>query len=119
MDKALADATNTENSSIKTYEALMASKKKEVEALTKEIEVKLTRVGELSVEVVQMKNDLTDTQEQLVEDKKFLANMEKDCAAKAGEYEVVVKTRQEELLALADFLAWRAFECCRAGPCGG
>merc|ERR1719261_1079422 len=59
-------------------------------------------VGELSVEIVQMKNDLTDTQEQLVEDKKFLANMEKDCAAKAGEYEVVVKTRQEELLALAD-----------------
>lgn len=102
MDKALADATNTENSAIKTYEALMAAKKKEVEALTKEIEVKLTRVGELSVEVVQMKNDLTDTEEQLVEDKKFFANMEKDCATKADEYAVVVKTRQEELLALAD-----------------
>jgi len=102
MNKALGDATSEENAAIATYDSLMASKKKEVEALTKEIEVKLTRVGELSVEIVQMKNDLTDTQEQLLEDKKFLANMEKDCAAKAGEYEVVVKTRQEELLALAD-----------------
>jgi septal ring factor EnvC (AmiA/AmiB activator) len=102
MSKALGDATSEENAAIATYNSLMASKKKEVEALTKEIEVKLMRVGELSVEIVQMKNDLTDTQEQLVEDKKFLANMEKDCAAKSGEYEVVVKTRQEELLALAD-----------------
>ena len=98
----MGDATAEENSAIATYDALMASKKKEVEALTKEIEVKLMRVGELSVEIVQMKNDLTDTQEQLMEDKKFLANMEKDCAAKSGEYEIVVKTRQEELLALAD-----------------
>merc|ERR1719453_1841451 len=102
MSKALGDATAEENAAIATYTASMASKKKEVEALTAEIEVKLTRVGELSVEIVQMKNDLTDTQEQLLEDKKFLANMEKDCASKAGEYEVVVKTRQEELLALAD-----------------
>jgi chromosome segregation ATPase len=102
MSKALGDATAEENAAIATYDSLMASKKKEVQALTKEIEVKLTRVGELSVEVVQMKNDLTDTQEQLVEDQKFLGNMEKDCAAKSGEYEVVVKTRQEELLALAD-----------------
>jgi len=102
MNKALADATAEENEAIATFNALMSSKKKEVQALTKEIEVKLTRVGELSVEIVQMKNDLTDTQEQLVEDQKFLANMEKDCASKAGEYEIVVKTRQEELLALAD-----------------
>jgi len=102
MTKSLGDATAEENASIATFDALMASKKKEIQALTKEIEVKLTRVGELSVEIVQMKNDLTDTQEQLLEDQKFLGNMEKDCASKAGEYEIVVKTRQEELLALAD-----------------
>jgi len=102
MTKALGDATASEDSAIAAYTGLMASKKKEIQALTKAIEVKLTRVGELSVEIVQMKNDLTDTQEQLLEDKKFLANMEKDCAAKAGEFEIVVKTRQEELLALAD-----------------
>jgi chromosome segregation ATPase len=82
MQKASGDATAEENAAIATYDSLIASKKKEVQALTNEIEVKLTRVGELSVEIVQMKNDLTDTQEQLLEDKKFLGNMEKDCASK-------------------------------------
>merc|ERR1719408_208062 len=80
----------------------MAAKTKEVNALTKAIEEKMTRVGELAVEIVQMKNDLGDTAEALVEDKKFLADLEKNCAAKSKEWEVIVKTRNEELLALAD-----------------
>lgn len=43
-----------------------------------------------------------DTAEALEEDKKFLADMEKNCATKTAEWEVIVKTRNEELLALAD-----------------
>jgi len=80
----------------------MAAKTKEVNANTKAIESKTTRSGELAVEIVQMKNDLGDTAEALAEDKKFLADMEKNCASKTGEWEVIVKTRNEELLALAD-----------------
>merc|ERR1712159_799388 len=49
-----------------------------------------------------MKNDLGDTAEALVEDKKFLADLEKTCATKTAEWEDIVKTRNEELLALAD-----------------
>jgi len=49
-----------------------------------------------------MKNDLGDTAEALVEDKKFLADLEKNCATKQAEWEEIVKTRNEELLALAD-----------------
>jgi chromosome segregation ATPase len=92
----------TEEAAIKAYDELMAAKTKEVNALTKAIEEKMTRVGELAVEIVQMKNDLGDTGEALVEDKKFLADMEKNCATKTEEWEVIVKTRNEELLALAD-----------------
>merc|ERR1740127_95832 len=62
----------------------------------------MVRTGELAVEIVQMKNDLTDTQEALIEDQAFLKDMEKNCATKADEWEVIVKTRSEELLALAD-----------------
>jgi len=80
----------------------MAAKKKEVNALTKEIEIKLTRIGDLGVEIAEMKNDLGDTQEALVEDKKFLANLEENCEKKKKEWEVIVKTRAEELAALAD-----------------
>merc|ERR1719324_2366703 len=49
-----------------------------------------------------MKEDLDDTGKALLEDKKFLANMEKDCAIKGEEHEANMKLRSEELLALAD-----------------
>jgi len=70
--------------------------------LTKEIETKLERVGTLGVEIAQMKNDLGDTEEALIADKEFLANLDKNCETKKKEWEVVVKTRAEELAALAD-----------------
>merc|ERR1719272_2268626 len=102
MAADIAEEQAAEAAAIKAYDALVAAKTKEVNALTKAIEEKMTRVGELAVEIVQMKNDLGDTAEALVEDKKFLADMEKNCAAKTAEWEVIVKTRNEELLALAD-----------------
>merc|ERR1711894_425148 len=80
----------------------MAAKTKEVNALTQEIETKLTRIGDLGVEIAQMKNDLGDTQEALIADKKFLDNLEENCEKKKKEWEVIVKTRAEELAALAD-----------------
>merc|ERR1719506_2882330 len=102
MTADFAEEKATEEAAIKAYEELMAAKTKEVNALTKAIEEKMTRVGELAVEIVQMKNDLGDTAEALAEDKKFLADMEKNCATKKAEWEEIVKTRNEELLALAD-----------------
>jgi len=102
MTADIAEEKAAEEKAIAAYDELMSSKTKEVNALTKAIEEKMTRVGELAVEIVQMKNDLGDTAEALVEDKKFLADLEKNCAKKQEEWEVIVKTRNEELLALAD-----------------
>jgi hypothetical protein len=102
MTASLTESTNAENAAITAYDSLMAAKTKEVNALTQALEDKMTRVGELAVQIVQMKNDLGDTEEALIEDKKFLADMEKNCAKKEAEWEVIVKTRSEELLALAD-----------------
>jgi len=102
MAAGLAEATKAEEAAIAIYEKLMAAKKKEVIALTKEIEIKLTRIGDLGVEIAEMKNDLGDTQEALIADKKFLANLEENCDKKKKEWEVIVKTRAEELAALAD-----------------
>merc|ERR1712061_110674 len=48
------------------------------------------------------KNDLGDTAEALAEDKKFLVDLEKNCETKQEEWATIVKTRNEELLALAD-----------------
>jgi chromosome segregation ATPase len=100
MDKAYAEMVAQEEAAIKAYEELMAAKKKEIEALTKAIEEKMVRVGELGVEIVSMKNDLTDTEEALIEDTKFLADLKKNCASKTKEWDERCKTRSEELRAL-------------------
>merc|ERR1711963_1305632 len=95
MSATLSDA-------IGTYEGLMKAKKKEVSALTATIEAKTKQIGELGVEIVNMKEDLDDTGASLAEDKKFLAELEKNCATKTAEWEERSKTRAEELVALAD-----------------
>jgi len=102
MSGDLKSLTDDEKAAIVSYDQLEAAKRKEVAALNKEIETKLSRVGQLSVEIVQMKNDLTDTQEMLMEDTKFLKDLRMDCSTKAEEFQEIVKTRQQELLALAD-----------------
>merc|ERR1719190_276501 len=80
----------------------MDAKKKEVNALTASIEKKLTKIGELSVSITEMQNELGDTAQAIAADKEFLANLEEDCKTKTAEWDVIQKTRAEELLALAD-----------------
>merc|ERR550532_940997 len=102
MKKSLADTTADEESAIKTYEGLMSAKTKEVKSLTASIEAKTTQIGETGVSLVQMKEDLSDTEETLAEDKKFIAGLTKSCETKTAEWNERSKTRSEELLALAD-----------------
>eukprot|EP00747_Dinoflagellata_sp_TGD_P186063 gnl/TRDRNA2_/TRDRNA2_42905_c0_seq1.p1 gnl/TRDRNA2_/TRDRNA2_42905_c0~~gnl/TRDRNA2_/TRDRNA2_42905_c0_seq1.p1 ORF type:complete len:409 (-),score=161.60 gnl/TRDRNA2_/TRDRNA2_42905_c0_seq1:90-1316(-) len=49
-----------------------------------------------------MSNDLTDTQEALVDDKKFLKDLAVNCASKEKEWAERTKARSEELLALQE-----------------
>merc|ERR1719210_843732 len=102
MAAALKEAETAEAEAIKTYEALMAAKQKEVEALNAQIEEKLTRKGELGVELAGGLNELEDTKISLKEDEKFLAELETGCATKEEEWAAVCKVRQEELVALAE-----------------
>jgi len=102
MSKSLADAEAQEADAVNSYQELMAAKTKEVNALTRTIEAKTVRIGEMSVSIVQMKEDLSDTQAALLEDQKFLKDMDKNCAAKTGEHEANMKVRGEELVAIAD-----------------
>lgn len=83
-------------------EELIAAKTKEVEALTAAVESKTKMIGELGVDIVQMKEDLDDTQKGLLANKKFLKELETSCATKTKEWDERSKTRAEELVALAD-----------------
>merc|ERR1719235_2856749 len=102
MDKDMADALAAEEAAITAYKELMAAKTKEVAALTKAIEEKLERIATLGVKIAEMKNDLTDTEEALIEDTKFLADLEKNCATKAAEWDERSKTRTQEIAAITE-----------------
>jgi hypothetical protein len=102
MSKDLADATATEEDAIKTYNELVAAKTKEFEALQASIEEKMTRLGELGVANAELSNAGGDTGDSLQADRKSLAGLKKECAARAKEHEAEKASRAEELVALAD-----------------
>merc|ERR1719160_684343 len=98
----LKDLVGAEDQEKKDYEALMAAKQKEVDAAIAAIESKIKRIGELGIEIVNLKEDLDDTTAAFMDDQKFLADLKKNCATKEKEWAERQKTRQEELLAIAD-----------------
>jgi chromosome segregation ATPase len=102
MEADLAEATKNEQESLASFNSLVASKEKEIETLTKSIEENITRHGEAGVELVNLKEDLEDTQEALAEDKKFLADMDKNCAAKQAQWDEAKKLRAEEITAITE-----------------
>merc|ERR1719502_1910975 len=102
MTKDFEEATEAENTAITQYEELVAAKKKEIDMLTKQIEVKSARVGELSVHLAGAENELEDTQEGLADDKKFLADLDKNCELKKKEWADYKAMLAQEMVALAD-----------------
>merc|ERR1719272_2077085 len=102
MKADLKDTTESEAAAIASFDGLVAAKTKEINALTKAIETKTARVGELAVKTAQAGNDLEDTKEDLEESKKFLADLEVNCENKKKEWSEYGKMMQQELLALAD-----------------
>merc|ERR1719352_232775 len=102
MEASLATATSEEETAVKDFNELVAAKTKEINALTKSIESKMTKIGDLGVELVTLKEDLDDTTKSLAEDEAFLKDLDKNCKTKEDEWAVRQKLRAEELLAIAD-----------------
>jgi hypothetical protein len=100
FDKNLAEVEGEEAEAVKLFDNLIAAKTKEVHTLTTAIEVKTGRVGELGVNIVQMKADLTEAEAMLIADNKFLGDLEKDCANKQKEWDERQKMRAEEINAI-------------------
>merc|ERR1719265_1031316 len=102
MSADLDEASAAEAKAVQEYDALMASKKKEIAALTAAIESKMERSAELGISIVHMKDDLSDTEKSLLEDKKFLSDLSSNCANKTAEWDAITKSRNDELVALAE-----------------
>jgi len=102
MEKDLEELIAQEDTAKQNFEGMKAAKEKEIAAATQAIEEKTKRTGETAIQIVQLKEDLEDTTEDLGKDEKFIADLDKTCAAKAKEWEEIKKTRQEELVAIAE-----------------
>lgn len=102
MESVLSEAVKEEESAISAYQKLVASKTQEGEVLTESINEKMKAVGELAVDIIQMKEDLSDTEAQLMKDQEFLKNLDSSCETKTKEWAERSKTRAEELTALSE-----------------
>merc|ERR1740138_1058278 len=102
MATSLAEMMIAEEKAVYTYGELMKAKTAEVNSLTEAIEAKTTKIGDLGVAIVQIKDGIDDTSEELAEDQAFLKELQKGCDTKAAEWEERKKTRAAELLALAE-----------------
>merc|ERR1719230_1886317 len=102
MEVEEKETTDTETAAIKEFESLVASKEKQIQACTESIEMKTEKNGEMAVKIVNLKNDLEDSQEALAEDQKFTEELKKGCATAEADYDSRVKGRAEELVAVQE-----------------
>jgi len=102
MTKDQEELIATETAGVAGFKGLVAAKTKEIGVLQASIEEKLSRVADLGIKIATMKNDQEDTAAALEEDKKFAANLKKNCAEKTAIHEKEKQMRAEETVALAD-----------------
>jgi len=102
MAASLAEVAAAEEQAIKDFDGLVAAKEKEIAANTAAIESKLSRHGKAGTDIVSLVADLDDTTKSLMEDKKFMADLESGCKTKEAEWNARSQTRSEELSAIAE-----------------
>eukprot|EP00929_Paragymnodinium_shiwhaense_P021706 TRINITY_DN14088_c0_g1_i1.p1 TRINITY_DN14088_c0_g1~~TRINITY_DN14088_c0_g1_i1.p1 ORF type:complete len:708 (-),score=296.93 TRINITY_DN14088_c0_g1_i1:159-2282(-) len=98
----LQQAIKDEESAKKEFQALAEAKGSEISTLSKVIEDKSKRLGEVGTEIVTAEEDLDNTKRSLAEDQKFFADLTKDCTAQKDGWQVRLQTRQDELVAIQD-----------------
>lgn len=102
MEKDVAAANEAEQRAVDAHALLVKAKKKEIEALAKDLETKTSRLGEVGVELVTLSQALADTKKVLEKDSKFLEDLKKGCKEKQEEWHERATTRSQEKAAIAE-----------------
>jgi hypothetical protein len=103
--RATAELAANEASAAKAFAEMKATKEKDVAMAKDAIETKKTRSGALAVEVVQTKNALEDSSEELEKTTKFLSTLEEQCAAKKKDWDYRTNMRAQEKAAIGEAIA--------------
>merc|ERR1719449_393398 len=96
MEAELKESIASEEKAIAGFADLKASKEKEIEMATEAIETKTQRSGEIAVSVVQTKDSLEDTTDELADTTKLVGQLATECKTKEGEWAERQKIRAEE-----------------------
>merc|ERR1719456_934692 len=102
MEANLKQGIEEEESAVKGFGELKASKESEQELATEAIETKQTRAGELAVSVVQVADDIEDTTKEVADSEAFAKTLEEQCGTKEKEWAEREKLRAEEVAAISD-----------------
>merc|ERR1719456_2203545 len=105
LSRDIATLKKNEETAVKGFSDMRASKEKEIEFADESIESKKERVGTLAVELVQLKNDIEDSAEEAADAEKFAASLDKQCAEKKKEWASVCKAREDEIAAIGEAIA--------------
>merc|ERR1719456_533169 len=105
MEASLKEAIADEEKAVAGFADLKGSKEKEVEMATEAIETKTVRAGELAVSVVQTKDALEDTTEEVADTEKFISQLESQCATKEKEWAERSKMRAMEVEAISEAIS--------------
>merc|ERR1719160_713961 len=105
MEAELKEAIASEEKAIAGFADLKASKEKEIEMATEAIETKTGRSGEIAVSVVQTKDSLEDTTDELADVQKLLSQLATECKTKEAEWAETEKIRAEEVKAISEAIS--------------
>lgn len=95
-----ADEEEAKNSA--DFAELKSTKEKEIEFATESIESKTVRKGELAVSVVQTKDSLEDTQEELSQNEKYAEQLKQECGTKEQAAKEQEMSRTAEISAVGE-----------------
>merc|ERR1719161_2730044 len=97
MESDLKKMTADEDTAMKGFADLKASKDEEIATAGEAVRTKTARSGTLAVSVVQTQADIGDTEDELADGEKFLASLMKACPEQEKIFAEHEKTRAEEV----------------------
>jgi chromosome segregation ATPase len=102
MEANEKEATADEEKAVAGFADLQTSKEKEIEVATESIESKTVRSGELAVSIVEAKDSLEDTTQEVADNEKFASSLTEQCASKEKEWAQRQKDRAAEISAVSE-----------------
>merc|ERR1719201_1545569 len=105
FETSLAAERSEEKTAVSDFEALSASKMKEISARKEQVLDKTAALSAAKEELAHSKHELARTRDQLSADQKFLIDLGDRCANADTEYQERMKMRSTEMAAVSEALA--------------